>query len=88
MINEPRHIDCEEALDRLYEYLDGELTAVRSEEVRRHLERCGPCLKLSRFESAYVRFLEARARARRAPDHLRRQILERLLFERGDTGTP
>lgn len=88
MTDEPRVIDCEEALERLYEYLDGELTVVRSEEVRRHLELCAPCLKLSRFESAYVRFLEARARARSAPDHLRRRLLERLLFESGDAEMP
>lgn len=88
MTDEPRDIDCEEALERLYDYLDGELTAVRRAEVRRHLELCAPCLKLSKFESAYVRFLEARTRARGAPDRLRRRILERLLFENGDAGAP
>ena len=88
MIDEPRHIDCEEALERLYEYIDGELTSVRCEEVRRHLERCAPCLKVSGFESAYVRFLEVRARALHAPDHLRMRVLERLLFEDQDTDTP
>jgi anti-sigma factor (TIGR02949 family) len=88
MTDEPRPIDCEEALERLYDYLDGELTAARSEQVRRHLERCAPCLKLSKFESAYVRFLEARARTRSAPDHLRRRILERLLFEGGGAEAP
>jgi len=88
MTNEPHDIDCEEALERLYDYLDGELTEVRREEVRRHLELCAPCLKRATFESAYVRFLEARVRARGAPDHLRRRILERLVFEDDDADTP
>jgi anti-sigma factor (TIGR02949 family) len=88
MTDEPRHLDCEEALERLYEYIDGELTSVRGEEVRRHLERCAPCLKVAGFESAYVRFLEARARARHAPADLRMRVLERLLFEDQDAGTP
>jgi anti-sigma factor (TIGR02949 family) len=77
-------IDCLEALDRLYEYLDEELTPVRAEEVRRHLEKCAPCLAVSNFESAYLKFVEARAKAREAPEKLRRQLLERLLFEPDD----
>jgi anti-sigma factor (TIGR02949 family) len=81
MTDEPQDIDCLEALDRLYGYLDGELTEDRAAEVRRHLDHCAPCLKVSDFEAAYVRFLEARTRAQRAPDTLRKRVLERLLFE-------
>lgn len=77
----PEGIDCVEALDRLYEYIDEELTPVRAEEVRLHLEKCAPCLRVSQFEKAYLRFLEARARAREAPEHLRKRVLEQLLFD-------
>jgi len=81
-------IDCLEALDHLYEYLDGELTPVRAEEVRLHLEKCAPCLGVSQFETAYLRFLEARARAREAPEDLRKRVLEQLLFDGdGDAGS-
>lgn len=76
-----RDIDCLEALDSLYEYIDGELTPVRAEEVRLHLEKCAPCLGVSQFEKAYLRFLEARARAKEAPEDLRKRILEQLLFD-------
>jgi anti-sigma factor (TIGR02949 family) len=81
MTDEPLEIDCLEVLDRLYGYIDGELTDVRSEEVRRHLASCAPCLKVSDFEAAYVRFLEARTQAQRAPESLRKRVLERILFE-------
>jgi anti-sigma factor (TIGR02949 family) len=81
MIDEPHTIDCHEALDRLYEYLDGELTPVRAEEVRLHIEMCAPCLAASSFENAYVRFLEARTWAQKAPEGLRKKILEQILFE-------
>ena len=77
----PRGIDCAEALDRLYEYIDGELTPVRAEEVRLHLEKCAPCLGVSQFEKAYLRFLEARTRAKEAPEGLRKRVLEQLLFD-------
>lgn len=70
---------------RLYEYLDGELTAEREVEVRAHLDRCRDCLALSKFEHAFLRFLEARARAQHAPEGLRRRILEQFLFN-GDDG--
>jgi anti-sigma factor (TIGR02949 family) len=75
------HMDCREALDRLYEYLDGELTPERSEAMRAHLTCCAHCFAISDFEAAYRRFLAARARARGAPSELKRRVLERLLAE-------
>ena len=81
MTDEPQDIDCLEVLDRLYGYIDGELTEVRAEEVRRHLTNCAPCLQVSDFETAYVRFLEARTQAQLAPESLRKRVLERILFE-------
>ncbi|UCF41907.1 MAG: mycothiol system anti-sigma-R factor [Gemmatimonadota bacterium] len=84
----PRDIDCGAALDRLYEYIDRELTPARSEEVRAHLEKCAPCLALSKFEDSYVRFLEARTRVQHAPDGLKKRILQRLLFEAGEHQAP
>lgn len=87
MTEDPKDIDCREALERLYEYLDGELTPVRAEEVRLHLEHCAPCLAASDFEGAYLRFLEARSWAQKAPEQLRKKILEQILFEGERSGT-
>ena len=81
MNDDLRDIDCLEVLDRLQEFLDGELTAERAEEVRRHLAHCAPCLQVSDFEAAYLRFLEARAQAQHAPPSLRKRLLERLLLD-------
>jgi len=80
MTEKSRDIDCREAADQLYAYLDGELTPARAEEVRRHLEKCAPCLAVSGFEKAYLRFLEARSFVREAPESLRKRILDQLLF--------
>jgi mycothiol system anti-sigma-R factor len=85
---QPQDIDCGEALDRLYEYIDKELTPVRSEEVRIHLENCAPCLAITKFEDSYVRFLEARTRVQGAPDALKKRILQQLLFETGEHQAP
>lgn len=86
MTDDAHDIDCVDVLDRLYGYLDGELTEERAEEVRRHLAHCAPCLQVSDFEGAYLRFLEARTQAHHAPASLRKRLLERLLFE--DDATP
>lgn len=73
-------IDCREAFERLYSYLDGELTSVQEEEVREHLDACRPCFRLANFESAYLRFLEARTQTQQAPPELKKRVLRELLF--------
>jgi mycothiol system anti-sigma-R factor len=36
-------MDCEQAIHRVYEYLDGELTMWRRRAITRHLDECPPC---------------------------------------------
>lgn len=85
MIARRNEIDCSQAMDHLYGYLDGELTPEVSEQIREHLKRCAQCFPLFNFEKAYLRFLEARARTKSAPPELKRRILEQLLTEEADT---
>ena len=80
-MSEPEMIDCRAALEQLYEYLDGELSAAAETSVRAHVADCAHCFGPFDFETAYLRFLEARTRARGAPEHLRRRILDALLFD-------
>ena len=40
----PHETDCREVLDRVYEYLDGEMTEHDIAKVKQHLEECSPCL--------------------------------------------
>lgn len=79
------HEDCQAALDRLYEFLDGELTPDAATAVREHLEACAGCVSLYDFERAYLRFLEARTRAVGAPAHVRRRILRDLFGEEAES---
>ena len=90
MSGQPRQIDCHEAARLLYEYLDGELTPERDAEVRRHLDECAICFQLSKFEDAYLQFLDVRSRARGAPAYLKQQILNQILFgeAEGTSETP
>jgi anti-sigma factor (TIGR02949 family) len=77
----PEHSDCRETVERLYEFLDGELTPATESAIREHLEACAGCLGLYDFERAFLQFLEARTRAAGAPPHVRRRILDDLLRE-------
>jgi mycothiol system anti-sigma-R factor len=36
-------MDCDQAIHRVYEYLDGELTMWRRRAITRHLDECPPC---------------------------------------------
>lgn len=58
------HIDCEEALGRLFEFLDHELDAAEQDAVERHLQTCRSCFSRAGFE----RRLKGKLRDLRAPD--------------------
>ena len=47
-------ISCEEALDRVYEFLDGELCADWTERVRVHVEICKKCYPSFNFERIFL----------------------------------
>ena len=74
-------MNCREAVERLYEYLDRDLTPEAEREVRHHLEGCSPCGQHFDFEQAFLKFVEARCRSRGAPPELRRRILHELFGE-------
>jgi len=72
-------LSCEDVLDHLFAYLDGELDAVIGEDIERHLEACRGCFSRAEFERR-LRAKLAEAAAVEAPEALRRRI--RLLIER------
>ncbi|MCZ7532299.1 MAG: zf-HC2 domain-containing protein [Acidimicrobiia bacterium] len=42
---------CENAVEYVYQYIDGELTMTRRARVRWHLRRCGNCIDAYSFET-------------------------------------
>jgi len=42
--------ECDEALDRLHEYLDGELSPEQLTVLARHFDECWPCGERATFE--------------------------------------
>jgi mycothiol system anti-sigma-R factor len=62
--------DCQQAMQTLYHFLDGELTDDRRKVIQRHLEDCAPCLEAFDFE-AELKVVIARNCHDPVPDHLR-----------------
>ncbi|MDQ2729091.1 MAG: mycothiol system anti-sigma-R factor [Actinomycetota bacterium] len=67
------HGTCEEALDTLYWYLDGELTEDRRQQIQIHLKECSPCLGAFDFEAELKAVVAKRCRDQ-VPEHLRLRV--------------
>jgi mycothiol system anti-sigma-R factor len=70
---------CDAVLERIYEFLDGELTSEVDAKIRDHLGKCSYCYPHFRHEEVFLRFLERRAQIEKAPPSLRRRIFKALL---------
>jgi mycothiol system anti-sigma-R factor len=76
---DPR-LSCRDAIEQLWAYIDQELDASTSDQVRTHLERCQHCFPQYDFQRAFCEFLAASCRDK-APPELRRRIFLQLLKE-------
>ena len=66
-------VGCDETIERLYVYLDGELTEDRRQEIQRHLDLCGPCVSAFGFEAELRRVI-----ANRCKDHVPPDLIDRV----------
>ncbi len=73
-------VDCNQALGKLFEYLDAELGTPDSELIRAHLAECAPCLGEYDVE-VVVKNLVKRCCQESAPADLRLRIHERLTIQ-------
>ncbi len=71
---------CAQALQQMFEYLDGELTDDRRDKIKSHLDFCAPCLQGFDFE-AELRTVIARNCQEQVPDSLRQRIQAQLGIE-------
>jgi mycothiol system anti-sigma-R factor len=75
--DEHEHSTCQEALEELYVFLDGELTVEKREHIRVHLDDCNPCLEHYDFE-AELRLVIAAKCKEPVPQDLKDKILRAL----------
>jgi mycothiol system anti-sigma-R factor len=81
----PHETPCAEVLDRVYEYIDGELDDPRRGAIKQHLDECSPCLKEYGLEEA-VKSIVKRCCSDPAPADLRAKVLTRIAEARNEIG--
>lgn len=74
--------DCDALLQRIADYLHGELEPNQAEHLREHLEACPPCFESADFQ-AQLRQLVARRCGEQVPDEFKVRLVARLQFEAG-----
>jgi mycothiol system anti-sigma-R factor len=78
--------DCARVLERVYEYLDGELGPVDLDRIREHLDECGPCLRQYDLDVA-LKALVRRSCRESAPADLRERIMVKITEVRIELGS-
>lgn len=79
-------ITCMEALEKVFEYLDGELDETTRRDVGHHFSVCQKCYPHLMLEERFLDLLHQSKGEVKAPPHLRAQLLELLAAEIGEPG--
>ncbi|MGH3342678.1 MAG: mycothiol system anti-sigma-R factor [Carbonactinosporaceae bacterium] len=74
----PHEIDCSKVLDRVYEYLDNEVTEDDRAKVRQHLHECHPCFEKYGLEEAVKTLVHRTCGCDDVPSELRSKVLLRI----------
>ena len=72
------HGDCSEVLHRIYEYLDGEMSADDVRRVATHLSECQPCLAEHDLDMALKQAVRRSCSQESTPAAVRLQIIQRI----------
>ncbi|SFP33489.1 mycothiol system anti-sigma-R factor [Amycolatopsis arida] len=67
-------VNCDEALAEIYLLLDKECSPDHEAELRRHLERCPPCLEQYGIDEQIKQLLARKCGGEHAPEDLRRRL--------------
>lgn len=80
---EAETISCHDALERLQEYLDGELVPASRQEVEDHFEICERCFPHLRLEERFRARVLSALKGPEMPGTLRSRVLQTLSTEDG-----
>jgi mycothiol system anti-sigma-R factor len=71
-------VPCSEVLEQVYAYLDHEISDHDCDEIRQHLDECGPCLREFGLEEVVKKLVAKHCGCDPAPANLRGKILVRI----------
>ncbi|NBE98491.1 mycothiol system anti-sigma-R factor [Nonomuraea sp. KC401] len=80
----PHDTDCREVLDKVYAYLDGELTESDVAGIRVHLDECSPCLQEYDLDKAVKALVHKHCGCDPVPADLRSKVLARIAQVRSE----
>ena len=78
-------MDCDDCIEKLYVFLDTELSEAEVTAVRAHLNGCDDCDDNFVFEERFLQQLRECFTSDVAPAELRRRVIEKL---RGESAPP
>lgn len=71
-------MNCQECLDQIWQYLDGELDLVATDALRQHLEQCRECFSHAEFERRLKEMVRRACAGEQAPARLRDRLTKLL----------
>ena len=75
--------NCDDALNELYTFLDGELTTEKRGQIQQHLDDCTPCIEVYDFENELRTVISSKCNDT-VPEDLRQRIADAI----GKDGAP
>lgn len=69
----PRGMTCEEVIEQIFAYLDGDMDEASTASIRHHLEHCRDCFTRAEFEKK-LRIRIAETATVKAPERLHRRV--------------
>ena len=70
--------DCNQLIERLWAYMDGEADEALCSELQAHIEACLPCRQHAEFERRLRVIIQYKCRGERAPEPLRIELVRLL----------
>jgi anti-sigma factor (TIGR02949 family) len=74
-------VDCDAALLRLFDFLDGELDESLEVRLKEHVTRCKPCFERADFERRFLEAVHAARAVECCPKALRERVIGTLRAE-------
>ena len=71
-------MDCDDCVERLFAFLDTELSPTELQQVRSHLEGCDDCDDEFVFEARFLEQLRECCTSDVAPAELRQRVIQKL----------
>jgi len=79
-------VRCEHVLERLWDFLDGELSPEDEAAVKKHLDICNRCYPQYDFQRAYFEYARRIRDREHAPPTMRRRLFEKILEQESNDG--